>query len=291
MRLQKRYPSYVTLPVLIIYVMFLLVPGFIGIGYSFTDWNAYSSDVLFVGLDNYKKLFTGSNYFTNIGNTLLFTLGSTICKLIAALLLALLFTNKKVWLRNIQRTIIFSPQVLSFLIIGLVFRGLLHPSTGFLNIFLRSIGLDSLAQKWLTDVRFAFPSVIAVDMWRGMGHGMVVFITAIQSVPASCYEAAEIDGASYWQRVFKVVLPMIRPSILVITVLNITYGLRVFDIIFVLTNGGPGHVTSVINTAVYREFAMGNYAMGSTLSSVLFVIVMIISVFASRLMSRQEVET
>ena len=268
---KKLYPWYFAAGAALVYFLLCFLPGVLGIGYSFTDWNNFTTEVNFVGLDNYKQIFEGnSEYITYILNTVMFTVVTTAAKTIVGLALALLLTQKFIKCKNFQRMIIFSPQVMSYLVVGLVFKSMLHPTTGFLNNFLRSIGLDALAKNWLTDLNLVFPSVMTVDTWKGMGYIMVVVIAGLMSISPEYYEAASIDGANFFQKFRCITLPLLKPVLVNVTVLNVTYGLRVFDMIYALTNGGPGNATGVINTAVYKEFSKGNLAMGTTLSSVLF---------------------
>ena len=267
------------------------MPGILGIGYSFTDWNNFTDEINFVGLENYKQIFEGnSEYVTYILNTIMFTVVTTVAKTIVGLALALLLTQKFIKCKNFQRMIIFSPQVMSYLVVGLVFKSMLHPTTGFLNDFLRSIGLESLAKNWLTDLHLVFPTVMAVDTWKGMGYIMVVVIAGLLSIAPEYYEAASIDGANFFQKFKSITLPLLKPVLVNVTVLNVTYGLRVFDMIYSLTNGGPGNATGVINTAVYKEFSKGNLAMGTTLSSVLFIFMLALLYFIIKSMENKEVE-
>ena len=257
----------------------------------FTDWNNFSNEINFVGLRNYKEIFTGnSEYVKYIWNTVLFTVVTTIAKTIVGLALALLLTQKFIKCKNIQRMVIFSPQVMSYLVVGLVFKSMLHPTTGFLNDFLRSIGLDKLALNWLTDLKLVFPTVMTVDVWKGMGYIMMVVIAGLLSISPDYYEAASIDGATFFQKLRSITIPLLKPVLVNVTVLNVTYGLRVFDMIYSLTNGGPGNATGVINTAVYKEFSKGNLAMGTTLSSVLFFFVLAILYFIIKSMENKEVD-
>jgi len=284
------YPWYFTIGAVLLYCALFFIPGIMGIYYSFTDWNGFSFNINFVGLDNYRTIFSGNSlYLFYISNTLKFTLTTTAAKTLIGFMLALLFTSG-IKAANLHRTVVFSPQVLSFLITGLVFRSMLHPSQGFLNNALRGANLDFLAQNWLGSLQWAFTSVMAVDTWKGVGYIMVIFIAGLQAIPRGYYEAAEIDGASAIQKVFNISLPLLVPSIAVATVLNITYGLRVFDIIYVLTNGGPGYATGVINTAVFKEFSDGRYGVGTALSTVLFLFVMLISYFLLKALNAREVE-
>ena len=280
MNRKKLYPWYFAAGAALVYFLLCFLPGILGIGYSFTDWNNFTNEVNFVGLDNYKQIFEGnSEYVKYIINTVVFTIVTTVAKTVVGLALALLLTQKFIKCKNFQRMIIFSPQVMSYLVVGLVFKSMLHPTTGFLNNFLRSIGLDGLAKNWLTDLQLVFPTVMAVDTWKGMGYIMVVAIAGLLSISPEYYEAASIDGATFFQKLRCITLPLLKPVLVNVTVLNVTYGLRVFDMIYSLTNGGPGNATGVINTAVYKEFSKGNLAMGTTLSSVLFFVMLALLYF------------
>jgi raffinose/stachyose/melibiose transport system permease protein len=290
MNARKTYPLYFSFGALGLYFVLFFFPCVLGLFYSFTDWNSFRPELNFVGLENYRNLFKGNTpYLMYFGNTLKFTFFTSLCKTLLGFALALLYTRRSRY-ANLHRMIIFSPQVLSFLIVGLVFRSLLHPSQGFVNNALAWLGLSFLRRNWLTDLAWAFNSVMAVDTWKGVGYVMVVFIAGLQAIPSSYHEAASIDGASYLQRVLRITVPMLIPSLMVVTVLNVTYGFRVFDIIYVLTNGGPGYATGVVNTAVFKEFSKGDYGMGTTLSTVLFLFITLLSYFLIRAMRTKEVE-
>lgn len=291
MDVKKTYPWYFALGAVIIYAILCFLPGIIGLYYSLTDWNAYSSEVNYIGFKNYLDIFKGnSQYTTFIWNTLSFTLITTILKTVVGLVMALVLTNQLIKLCSFHRMVIFSPQVMSYLVVGLVFKSLLHPATGFVNNFLKGAGLDFMAKNWLTDLQLAFGTVMTVDTWKGAGYIMVIIIAALQSISPTYYEAASIDGASYFEKFKYITLPLLKPILINVTVLNVTYGLRVFDMVYALTNGGPGNATGVINTAVYKEFSKGNYAMGTTLSSVLFVFVLAILYFIIKGMEGKEVD-
>ncbi|AJH00686.1 ABC transporter permease [Clostridium beijerinckii] len=290
MNKKKIYPSYFIWGALIIYGVLFVIPGIIGIAYSFTDWSAYSDKINFVGFDNFKVIFSGNeNYMKILGNTLWFTIITTILKNAIGLLLAVLLT-KSIKFLNFHRGVMFMPSVLSTLIIGMIFTSILDPKIGILNVFLRGIGLDTLAKQWLTSPQFAFGSVVAVDVWRGIGYIMTIFIAGILSISSEYYEAANIDGATGLQKFRYITFPLILPTLATTTVLNVIYGLKVFDMIYVLTNGGPGKsTTEVLYTIVFKKFGMGQYAIGTALSSVMFVIMVFIGVFMIKIMTKNEV--
>ena len=290
MKKSKIYPWYFALGALLIYSALYVLPGLVGIGYSFTDWSSYSTEVHFVGLENFRQILGSSeNYMKYIGNTLLFTVVTTVMKTGLALIFALAL-SKDIKLKNFHRGVMYMPSVLSILIIGLAFTSILNPKTGLLNEFLRTIGMEGMTQKWLTDPKIAFFSVMGVDVWRGTGYIMTILIVGILSISTTYYEAAGIDGAGGFKKFTKITLPLLRPTLAVTIVLNVLYGLKVFDMVYALTNGGPGHTTEVMYTAVFKQFSQGMYAVGTTISSVMFVFMVIIGFFMIRVLTGNEVK-
>lgn len=286
----KIYSTYFVVGALVLYSVLYVIPSLIGIGYSFTDWSSYSDKLNFVGLENFRRIFSADeDYMAIIKNTLQFTLITTILKNVLGLILAILLT-KSIKFLNFHRGIMFMPSVLSTLIIGMIFKSILDPSKGLLNTFLRSIGLDALAGKWLVSSELAFGSVMAVDIWRGTGYIMTILIAGILSISMTYYEAAGIDGANGLQKFRYITLPMILPTLATTTVLNMIYGLKVFDMVYALTNGGPGRTTTeVLYTAVFKKFGTGQYAAGTALSSVMFIFMVFIGFFMIKVMTRNEV--
>ena len=285
----KVYPWYFAIGAVLVYTVLNVVPGIIGLGYSFTDWSAYSKELHFVGFKNFIDVFSGKgNYLTYILNTLLFTVVTTVAKTGLGLLLALAL-SKGIKGMNFHRGVMYMPSVLPVLVTGLTFTSILNPKIGFLNTFLRGIGLDFLAQKWLVDSKLAFWSVMAVDIWRGTGYIMTMLIVGILAIPNVYYEAVAVDGASAWQKFRYITLPMLRQTLAVTIVLNVIYGLKVFDMVYALTNGGPGHRTEVMYTAVYKMMSKGLYAAGTTISTLLFIFMLIVGYFMVKILTKDEV--
>ena len=281
----KAYPTWFAAGALLLYGVFVLVPALLGLGFSFTDWSAYSSDIHWVGLDNFAAIFDPtSNYLSAIQNTILFTIATIFLKTVIALGLAILLTSGVKRLSYLYRALIFLPAVLPILIVGVIFQSVLNPDTGLLNVTLRTIGLGALAQQWLTDVSIALWSVIGVDTWRGVGYIMVILIAGLQSIPRDQYEAASLDGASGRQAFWYITLPLLMPILLVTTVLNLLYGLRVFDIVFVLTNGGPGFATQTVYTTIFQDFSLGRYGTATALSTLFFLVMLVLGFLVIRVM-------
>src|SRR5579864_1371687 len=290
MKLRSRYPYYFVLAALILYLVFFIIPSLSGIAFAFTDWNAYSNQVNFVGLQNFQMIFSpGKNYLSYISNTLIFTLVTIILKTVFGLGLALLLNEGVKRLVNLYRVLIYLPAVLPTLVVALIFRSILNPATGLLNTFFRGTGLDAAALPWLVDPHIALYSVIGVDTWKGVGYIMVILLAGLQTIPKEYYEVAEVDGANAWARLRHITLPLLTPAIVIVTVLNVLYGLRVFDIVYALTNGGPGYATEVLSTAVFQAFSQGEYGIGTAISTILFLILLVAGYFVIRLLDREPI--
>jgi raffinose/stachyose/melibiose transport system permease protein len=289
-RSKLNYPLYFILPALVLYLIFSIIPSLSGIFYSFTNWSSYSTKINFIGLENFKTIFSASeNYLLFIKNTFIFTIITIIAKTVIGLALALLLTEGTKRLAYFYRMMIYIPVILPAIAVGLIFKSILNPSTGLLNTSLRAVGLGALAQKWLTNPHIALYSVIGVDTWQGVGYIMVILIAGLQSIPREYYEVADVDGAGFWAKLMHITLPMMMPTITIVTVLNLLYGLKVFDIVYALTNGGPGFATDVIYTAVFQAFSQGQWGLGTAFSSLLFVFMCVLGYFVIRLMDRGQV--
>ncbi|HNB50397.1 MAG TPA: sugar ABC transporter permease [Anaerolineales bacterium] len=286
----KMYPSYFAVGAIVLYSLFMVIPGLMGFYLSFTDWNRYSSEINFIGFDNFALIFSKQNYWHSIRNSLIFTVVTIGLKTVIALLLALLLSKGVKRLSNFHRVIIYLPAIIPMIVVGIVFRSILHPATGVLNEFLRNIGLDFLAQQWLTNPDIALYSVTFVDTWKGVGFIMVILIAGLQVIPTEYYEAAQIDGANSWDELWKITLPLLMPTLTVTTVLNLLYGLKVFDIVWVLTNGGPGYATETVYTVVFKEFSKGRYGVSTALSTLLFVVMSFCGYWLINAMHSKELE-
>ncbi|MDO4275440.1 MAG: sugar ABC transporter permease [Eubacteriales bacterium] len=292
MNKKKIYPQWFLIVPLVLYIVFFLLPSIMGVGYSFTDWNSRSvlNGTHFVGLQNYIEIFTSDkDYLSGIGHTLMFTVVSNIVKLIPALLIAIML-QEGLRGKGFYRTMLYLPSILPFVIIGLIFKSILNYNNGLLNVLLEAFHLGFLKQKWLSDLGMVWKSIFGVDAWRGIGYVMTIFLAGLNTIPKSYYEAAQIDGANFWHRLRYVTLPMMTGSIMINLVFGITYGLKVFDIIYVLTNGGPGHATEVLTTYAFQLYSRGQYGMSTALNTVLLIITAFVGVFIVRTLGKQEVQ-
>lgn len=292
MKKNRVYPWWFMIIPLALYVCFFLLPALLGVGYSFTDWSSRSAidGTHFVGLKNYIEIFTSdTDYANGILHTLSFTVISNIVKLVPALLLAVML-QEGLRGKGVYRTILYLPSILPFVIIGIVFKSMFNYEHGLINTILEALNLEFLQQKWLSDLDVVWKSIFGVDAWRGIGYCMTIFLAGLQAIPKSLYEAAKIDGANFWQRLRYITLPMLSGAIMINLVFGLTYGLKVFDIVYVLTNGGPGHATEVMTTYSFQLYSTGNYGMSTALDTILLVITAIIGLLVVRGMSKKEVQ-
>ena len=285
----RRYPLFFTIPALLFYTIFTIVPFIISFVMSFTNWDVshmYSPN--FSGLSNYSRVFVDSVFRRAFVNTLLFAGGTTILKLLFGLLLALALV-KTTKINSVFRTVFYIPCVLSALVMGVLFTSILAKS-GLLNNIFEVIGLSAFAKDWLGTYSTAMGAVIMIEGWMWSGFNAFIFIAGIQAIPADYYESASVEGASNWVKFRKITLPLLIPSFTVLTTLNITGGLKVFDIIQVLTKGGPGFDTQVLSTYVYKAFGMGFLGQSCAASVIISVVVIIISFLLNRFLTKREVE-
>lgn len=291
MRTGKVYPMSFLAGAVLVYTVLFFLPSLYGFYLSLTDWNQFSDRIRFVGFDNYRQLFADhSAYYRIIANTVVFAIATMLLKNSLGLLLALAL-NRGMRSTNVLRTVFYLPVTFSPLIIGVIFSSVFDANFGLLNSLLQSLGLDSWAKAWLADVKYAMATVISVETWKYVGFNMVIYLAGLQMISKSYYEAAEIDGAGAWRQFTQITLPLVMPAVTINLILNLINGFKVFDLIYILTGGGPGNTTEVLNTAVFREFSSGRFGSAAAINVCIFAIITLITLAALSVLSkRSEVE-
>jgi multiple sugar transport system permease protein len=275
-QLNKNLVAYsFILPNLLGFAIFTLVPIVFSLGLAFMKWDG-ANQISFVGLDNFKELRQDDTFNIALKNTFWYVGGTVPLTMAASLGLAVLL-NQPIRGRNVFRTIYFFPYVASLVAVAVVWNMLFFPSAGPVNELLRTLGVTN-PPRWSASVDWAMPTVIMASVWRGMGYYMVIYLAALQGIPAILYESAAIDGANAWQKFRYITVPMLTPATFFISIMLTITSFKVFDLILVMTNGGPGRATNVLvihtyNTA-FRQFRFG---YSSAIAMVLFVIVMAIT--------------
>lgn len=272
-------------PALVIYLIFSILPFIFTIIYSFTDYTDMNpTNLNFVGLKNYIKVFDTPLMMTAIKNSVFYAIILTTLQTVFALPLAVLL-NKKLKTKNLLRATFFFPAVFSSLIIGYLWSFILSSSDyGLVNNILHSLGLDTVN---FFSSNTALISVIMTQVWQWTGWAMVIFLANLQSIPSDLYEAADIDGASSLKQFFKVTLPLMCPSVKIIVITGLIGGMKVFDIIYSMTSGGPGNSTQTVMTVMMKKgMSDGFYSTGAAFGVCFFVIVLIISGITTKLMGK-----
>lgn len=263
----KKAIIFFLFPALIFFVLIVFLPIFISGYYSTLDWDGLSKPV-FVGLQNYKELFTNTTggFILSIKNSLLFVLVSVFIQLPISLFLALVLANgvkgEKFFLN-----VYFIPVIISTVVIGQLWMKIYNPDYGLLNSFLKSIGLGSMAKTWLGDPKTALGASFVPTLWQYVGYHMLLMYAAIKSISTDIYEAAKLDGASGIKMAFKITIPLIKPMLKVCVTFSVIGALKIFDLVYVLTNGGPNHASEVPSTLLVNNiFVRSMYGYGSAIA-------------------------
>ena len=290
--MRKRRPSLyhplLVAPGFLVYAVFFLLPVVVGFYYAFTDWNMYLDRISFNGFSNFRRMFLDPISSGSLVHTLIFAVCTTIGKNVFGLVLALAL-NQAIRTRNMLRAVFFSPAVLSLIVVGLLFSSILYPE-GILNVFLRTIGLGALARSWLADRTIVMYTISMVEIWQWSGFHMAIYLAGLQAIPKEFIEASVIDGVNVWQKFGRITMPLIISTFNINLVISLIGGFKVFDLVFILTNGGPGRASEVINTQIYRVFGNGEWGFGTAMNLVLFLAITLIALTVLNLLRRREVE-
>ena len=284
MNKKKVYSTWFLVPALTIFLVFFIIPMVTSLFFSLTVWDLKS--FTFCGLDNFKTFFGERSLSISVRNTLIYAFMTSGLKVVIAFFIALFLTSK-IRTKNFLRALVFFPNLVSAVAIGIVFKALMHPSKGLINAVSEAIGIAG--PNWLGDTNLALFSVIAVDVWKGVSISTVIFIAGITSIDSSYYEAASIDGATRWQTIRHIVMPLVRTSTNTIITLSLIGGLRCFDLIWAMTKGGPGFATDVLSSVVYKQYASGFYGLSTAGNVIMFILIAIIAFPLQRFLNRREV--
>lgn len=282
----KKSIAVFVLPAFLIYAIFVLIPIGYNVYVSFLQTDLMSPSK-FVGIKNYINLFQDKTFIGAVKNNILMVIGS----LIAHLPLALFFGNilfQKIKGSHFFQTVFFLPSVICGVAVGLTWTFVYNSEFGLINKFLEMIGLGGLKQVWLADKNLALFCIIIVVMWQFVGYHMIVQIAAMKNISESYYEAAEIDGASKWVQFKSITFPLIKPILKVDAVLIITGSLKYYDLVAVMTGGGPNHATELMSTYMfYQGFRTLKYGYSAAIGVVLLLLC-ICSVLLSNFVFRSD---
>ena len=278
------YPHWFYLPAGLIFGIFFLVPTMLAFYFSLTRWSLF--DATFIGLDNYVTFVSDPQLTSGLRNTIIYAILTSGLKVTLGLPLAMLLTS---WIRlkGLFRGIIFFPVLVSTVAVGITFATLMQPSIGLINTALGALGLPT--PNWLGNPDLALFSVALVDVWRGIGLAMVIFIAGILSIPEEYFDAAKLEGGT-WVAFRHVILPLSRNASFTVILLSFIGGLRTFDLIWTMTRGGPGFASDVLTSVIYKQYQAGFYGLSTAGNVVLFLLVTAIVYPLMRFFNRLELE-
>jgi multiple sugar transport system permease protein len=274
------------LPNFIGFAALTLVPVVAALLLSFMKWNSYSTPE-WVGLDNFRRMWDNDTFWAALSNTTYYAVGHIPLTLIASLGFAVLLNRK---LRGVGffRTALFFPYVTSLVAVAVVWNMLFSPEVGPINQFLNALGVQD-TPGWTTSTTWAMPAIIITSVWRDMGYYMILYLAGLQTIPAELYEAAEVDGAGPWARFWHITVPGLRPTTFFVLIMLTISSFKVFDLIQIMTDGGPGRSTLVLSQLIFREgITEGRFGYSSAIAMVLFVIVLLVTVIQFRIQQRSE---
>lgn len=280
MKKNRITPYLFILPGLILLLLFVYYPIFQNLCYGVLNWELFSGSKEFVGLKNYIRLFRSDAFWIAFRNNLFYIMISLVFQVGFSLVLAAILENMK-WRRlsTVYRTAFFIPSLISLTVIGLLFTFVFEPQ-GILNSFLRGIGLNGLTRGWLGNEKTAIFAVIAVSQWKSIGYTMMLFIVAIQRISTDIMEAARLDGASRVQTFFRVTVPMIKETVLMVMIITTSGGFLVFNEVYVITNGGPYGSSEVLSTILYKNaFVHGKIGYASAIGNIILLFSAILALF------------
>ncbi len=269
---KKIYSLWFLVPATLIFVIFFIIPTLASLYFSLTVWNFNSSR--FCGLDNFKMFFSENSLNIGIKNTMIYAVLTSGLKVILAFLIAVFLTSA-IKTKHVIRSVVFFPNLISTIAIGITFATLLHPTKGLINAFLGLFGVGRI--DWLGNVDIALFSIIGVDVWKGLSIATVIYIAGIQSIDKGYYEAAAIDGANGLNKLLHITLPLSRPSRNSVIILSFIGGIRSFDLIWAMTGGGPGFATDVLASIVYKQYAAGYYGLSTAGNVIMLVLIAILA--------------
>lgn len=271
------------LPMLTLFIVFRFVPVFGSIGMSFTDYRI-SGEWSLTGVDNYQRMLSDDLFLNSLKITLLYAViyvPITICGALAAALLL----NAVVWGRGLFRGALFLPYVTSFILAGLIWRWV-YEIDGLINGLLEKLGTGPIG--FLQDSSLVLPSLAVVSAWKGFGYSMLILLAGLKAIPDSYLEAARVDGANAWQRFYRVTLPLLRPVLFFVVVIETIASFQVFDIVYVMTGGGPARASYTLVYALYDQgFRSFDFGYASAIAVVIFLIVLTITLVQRRFLDRE----
>lgn len=277
-------------PAFVLFTLFVIVPTISSVYYSFTSWDGISTDIKFIGLANYKEIFTSARFGNALKNTAILTVFISIFENVIALAFALMVDHVR-WGKNFFRSAFYIPVLISGIVSGFIWKIMYNYNFGTFNSLLQGVGLGEYRQDWLGNTSLTLLMIGLVLIWKGAGYYMIIYLASLQGVPTELIEAAEIDGASAWQRFKSITVPLISGAFTINFTLSLIKGLKVFDEINVMTDGGPGFTSETLVYLLYKVgFNEGRQGFGTAVGIMLLFIIIILNTLQQKFLRSREVQ-
>lgn len=281
------FPLYLTVPVLV-YCFVTILPVFFAFYYSFFNWSG-GPRMSFIGWDNYVEMAKDATFWQAFWHNVLITFWCSIGQIGLALILALILNSRRIRLKNFHVAVSYFPVILSSVVVGYIWNILYDYNNGLLNAILRILGLEQYIQPWLANTDLALALTIIPLIWQYVGYYMIIILAGIAAIDKSLLEAAEVDGANAWQRLWTITIPLLKNTLIVCITLCISGNMKAFDLIYVMTNGGPGTATNVMALYAYRtSFVHYRMGYGTALSIGILILSMGITLIVRKVLSGKE---
>lgn len=280
--------SLFVLPALILVLVFSIYPVLMSFRYSFTDWNGVSADYAFVGFGNYKNVISSDEFKTLFFNTFyLIILYVPVLNILAIFFSVIIYDIGRA--ANIYKVILFLPNIVSMVVVGFIWRTIYNPATGPLAYLLNALGCENLVQDWLGQKETVMPALSVSIIWYAVGFYVLIYLGGLSTVPNELYEAAAVDGITWWQKLFRITLPMISQSITINIIVSTIAILTLFDLPYVLTQGGPGYASQTMALMSYQyAFKAMSQGKAMALAVMLTLITILFAVCELFLLNRKE---
>jgi len=277
------------LPALLLFSLFFFFPMILSMYYSFTNWNGFSQTAKFNGLANFTLMLEDRSLIKALKNTLIICVYSILSFNVLGIGVALLM-DLPLRTRGMLRMLLFLPVMLSAVVVGFV-MSYIFSWDGAINRFFEWIGMNFLIHDWMGNVRTVLSTIIVTEVWQSFGFHVIIYLAGLQGIPQDYYESAMIDGAKFWRKLWHVTLPLLAPAITINVILSTIRGIKVFDSVLIMTDGGPGYATQTISLRIYKEaFVAQHTGYASAVSLVMFIVIMLISIVQLRFFRRKELQ-
>jgi multiple sugar transport system permease protein len=285
--MRREWTAYLFLsPGLVIFFVFVLFSIIFSLYLSFHEWNILDVRKPYVGFDNYRRLAHDDRFGRAVINTAYFTFASIPLTMVLGLGVAVLL-NQQIRARGLFRTLYYLPVITPFVVASIIWKWIYNADYGFLNYYLQQGGIIDHPLLWLSDKNLAMPAVIAMNVWKGIGFDMVVYLAGLQAIPEELYEAAKVDGASAWQRFWRVTVPLLSPTTIFLIVIGVINSFQVFTQIFVMTNGGPvDRTTTVVYYMYLTAFKFFEMGYATAIAYALFAMIFVFTLLQLRFYRR-----